>query len=348
MQVVSSYGAEIKNKNIPIRHTLALYREAVRCLTEIYETVWTELSMIDQIKRRFNEAEHLVHETKKNHARFDFDARFPKMPSYLRRAAIQHALGSVSSYHTRLEQWKNGAISGKPKLVYENHAMPIFYRNVMYKPGEESEDAACLKLYDGHDWKWFRAGLLHTDMEYLRRHWSGKKSSAPVLEKRHQKYFLRFSYTEEVTLSKTPVKDQLICSVDLGINTDAVCSIMRSDGTVLDRKFINFPSEKDRLSHVLGRIRRFQKEHGSKQIGSRWAYAKRLNTELARKTARSIAEYAHENHADVIVFEYLEMKGKISGKKRQKLHLWKKREIQTMCEHKAHRYGIRVSRVCAY
>ena len=24
MQVVSSYGAEIKNKNIPIRHTLAL------------------------------------------------------------------------------------------------------------------------------------------------------------------------------------------------------------------------------------------------------------------------------------------------------------------------------------
>ena len=137
MQVVSSYGAEIKNKNIPIRHTLALYREAVRCLTEIYETVWTELSMIDQIKRRFNEAEHLVHETKKNHARFDFDARFPKMPSYLRRAAIQHALGSVSSYHTRLEQWKNGAISGKPKLVYEIHAMPVFYRNVMYKPGED-------------------------------------------------------------------------------------------------------------------------------------------------------------------------------------------------------------------
>ena len=134
MQVVSSYGAEIKNKNIPIRHTLALYREAVRCLTEIYETVWTELSMIDKIKRRFNEAEHLVHETKKNHARFDFDARFPKMPSYLRRAAIQHALGSVSSYHTRLEQWKNGAISGKPKLVCENHAMPVFYRDVMYKP----------------------------------------------------------------------------------------------------------------------------------------------------------------------------------------------------------------------
>ena len=112
MQVVSSYGAEIKNKNIPIRHTLALYREAVRCLTEIYETVWTELSMIDQIKRRFNEAEHLVHETKKNHARFDFDARFPKMPSYLRRAAIQHALGSVSSY---IQDWNSGKMERFPE-----------------------------------------------------------------------------------------------------------------------------------------------------------------------------------------------------------------------------------------
>jgi len=349
MQTVSSYGVEIRKQNIPIRQTLEIYRQAVSYLTEIYEQVWAELKMIPEAKKRFNAAEHLIHTTKKNHARFDFDIRFPKMPSYLRRAAIQHALGSVSSYESRMEQWEAaGELSGKPNFTCENHAMPVFYRDVMYREGTEGKDEAYLKLYDGHDWRWFRVCLSHTDMEYLRRNWYGKKASAPTLEKRHHKYFLRFSYIEEVTLTQTPVKGQIICSVDLGINTDAVCSIMRSDGAVLDRKFINFPSEKDRLSHVLGRIRRFQKEHSSKQIGSRWAYAKRLNTELARKTARSIAEYAHENHADVIVFEYLEMKGKISGKKRQKLHLWKKREIQTMCEHKAHRYGIRVSRVCAW
>ena len=348
MKVVSSYGVKIKKQNIPIRHTLYIYRQAVGYLIRVYEESWEELSRIVNLQKRFNAAEHLVHSTKKNRARYDFDQKFPKMPSYLRRSAIQHALGSVSSYETRLELWKQKKLDGKPKLVYENHAMPVFYRDVMYKEAENHEDMAFLKLYDGHDWKWFSVNLLHTDMEYLRENWSGVKASAPTLEKRHHKYFLRFSYTEEVSLSKKEVNEQIICSVDLGINTDAVCTIMRSDGTVLGRKFINFPSEKDRLSHVLGRIRRFQKEHGSKQIGSRWAYAKRLNTELARKTARSIAEYARENHADVIVFEYLEMKGKISGKKRQKLHLWKKREIQTMCEHKAHRYGIRVSRVCAW
>ncbi len=158
------------------------------------------------IHRRFNAAEHLVHETKKNRARFAFDRHFPKMPSYLRRAAIQHALGSISSYQTRLGLWEKGGLKGKPKLTCENHAMPVFYRDVMYKEAEHGEDVPDLKLFDGREWKWFPVKLLHTDMEYLRKKWSGKKASAPTLEKKHHKYFLRFSYTEEVSLSKTAGK----------------------------------------------------------------------------------------------------------------------------------------------
>ncbi len=86
------------------------------------------------------------------------------------------------------------------------------------------------------------------------------------------------------------------------------CTIMRSDGTVLGRRFIDHPSEKDRMYRTLGRIRRFQREHGSAQTQGRWAYTKRLNTELGKKTAGVIVRYAEENHADVIVFEYLEMR----------------------------------------
>ena len=349
MRTVSSYGVEIRKQNIPVRQTMEIYRQAVGYLTEIYAQVWEELRKIPETKKRFNTAEHMVHMTKKNTARFDFDLRFPKMPSYLRRSAIQHALGSVSSYETRLGQWKEtGVLSGRPKLTCRNHAMPVFYRDVMYREGAEGKDEAYLKLYDGHDWKWFRVYLKRTDMEYLRRNWKGKKASAPALEKRHRRYFLRFSYTEEVTLTQTPVKEQIICSVDLGINTDAVCTIMRSDGTVLGRRFIDHPSEKDRMYRTLGRIRRFQREHGSAQTQGRWAYTKRLNTELGKKTAGAIVRYAEENHADVIVFEYLEMQGKISGKKKQKLHLWRKRDIQKCCEHQAHRKGMRVSRICAW
>ena len=349
MKITSSYGVELRKQNIPIRQTLDVYRSAVSYLTEIYEQVWEELERIPETKKRFNEAEHLIHTTKKNQARFDFDIRFPKMPSYLRRASIQHALGSISSYKTRMGMWeKLGQIGGKPKLVHENHAMPVFYRDVMYRENENGKDAAYLKLYDGHDWKWFHVRLSHTDMEYLRKNWSGKKASAPTLERRYRKYFLRFSYTEDVILTKVPIREQIICSVDLGINTDAVCTIMQSDGTVLGRKFINFSSEKDRMYRVLGRISRFQRKHGSVQVKSRWAYAKRLNTELGRKIAGAVTGYAEENHADVIVFEYLETKGKISGRKKQKLHLWRKRDIQKRCEHQAHRRGMRISRICAW
>ena len=101
MNIISSYGVELRKQNIPIRETMDVYRSAVGYLTEIYAQVWEELERIPETKKRFNEAEHLIHTTKKNQARFDFDFRFPKMPSYLRRAAIQHALGSISSYPMR-------------------------------------------------------------------------------------------------------------------------------------------------------------------------------------------------------------------------------------------------------
>ena len=50
----------------------------------------------------------------------------------------------------------------------------------------------------------------------------------------------------------------------------------------------------------------------------------------------------------MIVFEYLEMKGKIRGSRKQRLHMWRKRDVQKRCTHLAHRKGMRVSRVCAW
>ena len=183
MQIVSSYGVEIKKKNIPLRSTLDIFRKAVSYLIPVYAETWEELSEIRNPQKRFNEAEHLVYETKKNHARFLFDRHFPKMPSYLRRAAIQHALGAVSSYQTRLSLWKKGELRGRPKLVCENHAMPVFYRDVMYKEAEPGEDAAHLKLFDGREWKWFQVKLLHTDMEYLRKKMEREKGICPYFGK---------------------------------------------------------------------------------------------------------------------------------------------------------------------
>ena len=135
--------------------------------------------------------------------------------------------------------------------------MPVFFRDNMYL--ETESDTVCrLKLFHKNDWVWFTVYLKKTDVNYIKKYWSHVKSSAPKLEKRHKKWFLRFSFEEETKLSKLPVEDQIICAVDLGINTDAVCSIMTADGTVVVRKFINFAADKDHLNHVLNRIKKFQ------------------------------------------------------------------------------------------
>ncbi len=360
MLITSSYSVEILGLHKPLKKTMEISRAAAVWLTPVIDGAWETLSGFGGGKKRFNEAEKLIHGTKQNRARYAFDAAFPKMPSYLRRAAIQFALGAVSSYRTRLKAWETASRceeggrgsgpsgQGRPVLESRNHAMPVFYHDVMYKAGGTGSDQAKLKLFDGRDWVWREVRLKHTDMEYLRKHWCGKKASAPVLEKRYGKHFLRFTYTEEAKLPERPAGEQTVCAVDLGINTDAVCSIMRSDGTVPARKFISFPGEKDHLKHVLGRIRRFQREHGAAKAGGFWAYAVRLNEELSKKTAAAIVAFAEEHGADVIVFEYLEMKGKIRGSRKQRLHMWRKRDVQKRCTHLAHRKGIRVSRVCAW
>lgn len=46
MQIVSSYGVEMKKKNIPLRATLDIFRQAVSYLIPVYAETWEELSEI--------------------------------------------------------------------------------------------------------------------------------------------------------------------------------------------------------------------------------------------------------------------------------------------------------------
>lgn len=350
MKITSSYNVELLNANRKtFQATVDVYRSALSFLVGVYNSEWAVLSAIERSKERFNFAERLVHNTKTNAAKYDFDGRFAKMPSYLRRAAIQTALGAVSSYRSNYENWERDDRKGAaPKLAAERNAMPVFYNRDMYTPSDDP-NAAWLKLYRNNDWVWVKVRLLPTDVKYIQKYWGHAKASAPALEKRFGKYYLRFAFDENVKLSDAPAMEQRICAVDLGLNSDAVCSIMCSDGTVLARKFVNFPSEKDRLYTVLNRIKKFQREHGSKSVQNFWKYAQRLNDELAKKIAGAITEFAVLYSVDCIVFEYLDFRGKkAKGSKAQKIALWRKNGIQSHVEHKAHRCGIRISRVCAW
>ena len=95
-------------------------------------------------------------------------------------------------------------------------------------------------------------------------------------------------------------------------------------------------------------ISKAQREHGSGNVRSFWAYAARVNGEHAKKAGKAIAAYAQEMGADVIVFEHLGIHGRIHGSKKQRLALWRKQDIQEVCTRQAHRAGIHISRICAW
>ena len=350
MEIVSSYAIEIKHINKLFRQTIKIYNNAISYCIKAFEEHWEVLETLETgNKERFAYADALIHSTKSNIAKYpEFDVKFYKMPSYLRFSVINTALGYLSSYHSNLTNWKISDTNDKaPSLQTHLNKLPTFYKGNMYLDDCE-DDAVRLKLFVNNDWNWVEVKLKHTDVVSIQKHMENAKMSVPTLEKKNKKWFLRFAFEEKVELSKTKLEKQRILAVDLGINTDATCSVMNVDGTIFAREFINFASDKDQLYHTLNKIKKVQQKYGSNNITKLWRYAKFHNEELARKIASVITNTAIKYNCDVIIFEYLNIKGKKRGSKKQKLHMWKKNAIRNIVEHKAHKKGIRISHVCAW
>lgn len=351
MKLFSSYAVEIKHINKLFRQTIKIYNNAITFCIKVFEENWSaleELEIADKSRRDY--ADRLIHSTKSNIAKYpEFDIQFYKMPSYLRYAVLNTSLGYLNSYHTQLENWgyDYNNINRAPKLQTHHNKMPVFYKLGMYRDDCEG-DAVRLKLFINNDWNWVTVQLKHTDVMNIRKRMQKAKILSPILEKRNKKWFLRFNFEEQVQFNKKPLEEQRILAVDLGINIDATCSVMNIEGAILARKFVNFASDKDHLHHTLNKIKKIQQKFGSHNTSKLWRYATFYNNELASKIAKEIVSIAVEYQCDVIVFEHLNMNGKLRGKSKQKLHLWKKNTIQRIVEHKAHQNGIHISRICAW
>lgn len=362
MKITSSYQVKLMGHRDMLSETVKIYREAVAFLIDAANKEWDNLASAYAKGPNLARAilEGMVHATKANPSpKYDFDSRFYKFPSYFRRAAMSAAIGAVSSYRSNLKNWEaNGKKGKQPTLTYERNVMPTFFNGNMSNSEKMligEQDTVLLNLYCNKDWVFIPIRCRHQDVKYLAKWWISVAASAPTLEVRRRKgrssvYCLRYAFTEsrDLSLRDTPLEQRTILAVDLGINNDAVCSVMRADGTVMARKFINFPREKDRLQHTLNRVKRLQREHGRTGGKHEWEKVRRISDHLVCLIANAIVNTACEYGVNVIVFEYLNTSGKIRGSKKQRLHLWRKNDIQKMVEHKAHRNLIRISRVCAW
>lgn len=345
MDIFSTYSVKIKNSHGSFADTVELYRKAVDFFIDVTIKEWNIFKDISH-NNCIKPMEELTNPTKKRPiVKYNFAIDFYKFPSYYRRAAIMEAVGKVNSYKSNYENWLKDRKGDKPGLPVSGYGYPSLYRKNCYK--RTGTYTAEVKVFIRNTWDWIKVELRKSDVDYIQRHCSNRTECVPTLHKRGKNWYLDFSFEEKVILSTTSVYEQRIVSVDLGINNACVCSVITSDGTVIGRKFLSLPKEKDSLKTAVNRIKKAQQNRAHK-TPRLWARAKGINEHISQKTAQFIIDVAILYSAHVIVFEHLKLDGKKKGSKKQKLHMWRVRSVQRIVTDKAHRLDIRVNHVNAW
>lgn len=330
-----------------MQQTAEICLEALRFCVDVALKEWDHVKAQER-RRAFD---ILLHGSKKEAPKYpEFDIRFSNMPAYMRRALIADAVGMVKSYRSNHANWK--ALSPAERGVEPKIGFPSRYELTFYdqerKMSNLAEGQIGLKLYNGKTWDWYYFEISASDAGYLMHLCKTRKMLSPVVDKVRGRYQIRFSFKEMRELVQD--EDKLayrILAVDLGINAAASWCVMKADGTVHAKGVIHLPCEEDRLNHRINRKRMYQQAGKKSHCVYRWI--RNANRALSIETARKLIEVAVLYSVDCIVFEYLDSKGKIRGKKfRERIHLWRKNDVQKRVELQAHRLGMRLSHVCAW
>lgn len=349
MNITSMYSVKIKEYRHIFKESIEQYRSAVDFFIDVCLKEWDRITPIKGLKTKQSFVETLTVPTSgRPNVTYNFNQKFYKMPCYLRRAAIAEAIGKVSSYKSNLLNWKASDKRErglKPSLPKAGFCYPVFYRGNMYV--RKNDYTAQIKVFRNNTWDWITVQLRKSDVDYILHHCKNLKECAPTLQKRGKCWYLDFAFERNVKLVNTPVKEQTILAVDLGINSSATCSVLNSGGTVLGRHFLKLPKEYDSLNRKIGHIK-YAQRHCSRSTPRLWALAKDINDDIAVKTAKFIMDVAILYNVDCIVFEHLDLDKKKHGSKKQRLALWKARYVQSMVGHKAHVNSMHISHINAW
>ena len=354
---VVSYNVEVINNTNKLRHivanTLALYNSALNYVCDVVLKHYDEINELNNLEGRMY-LEHLIHNTKNNIAKYDFDSIYYKLPCYLLRDIESKAIGHIFSYKSNLDNYKkeryNKISNGKkfkkrePKLSKCN-LLPSFYKGNMYKI--ISDNKIALKIYEDNDWKYEEFKLKKNDLKYINKI-NGKRYN-PEIKIIGKKIYIKFTFeVEDLKLQDKELNKRIICGVDLGVNNDATISIMNYEGTILGRHFIN-TNNKDLMNHLLNKKRKIQRNSGNYKYLRNLHINNKINSineNIVNHTVNQIIKICLSYGVDVIVFENLRHKFKRAKRSfRARLHRWRKIAIYNKAYEMAHRNGIRVSTV---
>lgn len=333
-----------------MRQTADICLEALKFCTSVILKEWGGIMALDS-KLRKRMIDMLIHKTKKGIPKYPaFDEQFPNLPAYTRRSIIADAFGMVKSYKSNLKNW--GELSPAERGMKPTIGFPSRYELTFYdqerKMSHLADGQIGLKLFNGHSWNWYYFQISQSDAKYISCMSQKRKMLSPIVYKVRGRYQVRFAFRESRELVQNENKlAYRILAVDLGINAAASWCVMESDGTVHAKGVIHLACEEDRLNHMINRKRMYQQAGKKSRCVYRWVTE--ANRQLSIKTAKALMDIAILYNADCIVFEHLDSGGKIRGKKyRERIHLWRKNDVQSRVELQAHRHGMRISRICAW
>lgn len=318
MKVYKTAKLEILGSHI-IEPTIRIYREALSFVIDVSykeKAGWLTLGG----KNRCAFIESLIHATSDNPnpKYIEFDNKFYKMPSYLRRSIINKAIGIVNSYLSLCNRYidkKTKALQeGKkftdkpPRLSCDHDSFPVLYKGNMFE-NFDINGTCRIKLFIDNDWKYidiaFDKKALYSSKTFR---FDGYMMDSPSLVFKSKRFYLDVPFYKNVELSN---EQDIVIGVDLGITNSAVVSAVMKDGTVIDRLFINQPKEKDHLKYQLDRLNKVNRMSGHKNKKPNiWRKINNLIGSIAIQTANDIVDFAKKNSAKVIVFEHLHFKKK--------------------------------------
>ncbi len=353
-------------QSVWLRLTVDQYRLFLKPLVFISYWNWEEFSEL-KAKERVNYLERLFNSTKQNpepkYAWYFEKAvknhpSFLKFPSYLRRAAIQDALGIVSSFVTRWEKWKSydrKHKSDKPPLKsIMCQSYPALYRGnqIQYSDNYYTFNT---KVWDGSDWVW--SGEIAITKYGKGRLWlDGYEVQSPSLIANRKGIHLSMPHKFKPRMME---ESDYITGVDLGINKAATVAAVGRKGTVKDREFINPARDIDRRDQRRMMIAARAKKTSQRTTESlpscfcQGLYRKscNINEAIAQQVSTAIVRFAQTNQTHVIVFEDLSnwkaKAGKRKSLQKQRFHNWCKDRIVKLTKQKAAEVGIRIAVVNA-
>ena len=300
--------------------------------------------------------EKLVHATAKNPSPEypDFDKRFYKFPSYMRRAAINTAIGHIKSHETRCDQYYDYRqtiidrghhfTKMEPGFCFTPKAWPTLYKRESFSLNGRTVE---IKAFVHNTWDWVKVKIPYRDYKSLLKAQGKGEIKNPKLVYDFGKFYLEFPVEYDVAeFPQTRLEDQTVLSVDLGFNRAAVCSHVDYYGTVYGRYYDPFHKDMDCIDHMINKIRKVQKTSGKGQSLSK-VYTKLngLKENFVKQLSRWIVNTAKETGVYGIVLENLNSvhkKGSKGGSLKARVQHWCVAKIRKLVKGMAFREGIRV------